>query len=336
MTGCSTVTVSGGCDKVISIPIGSAANAVIAQQLLGSVTDGINQGSITPYQYSGSGKLHAPKYGIGSLDLTGPGTVSVPANTTSVVVPNAPPSCGTDHGMLGGQANTIFGGQAKEQLVVSGDGGIKYTANVGIGTVIAGGGNNIIKIGANSGDHLVLTDKGNDSIYATGGDDTVGAGLGRNWIELGSGNDSVDVTGWDTIKTGTGADTVTVEKGGRALVHGGCGPLTFVDNGKASTVFGGSANDTMQAGSGRDLFSGGKGADQFVFAASVSGGHTEIKDFTLGKDTVVLEGYSQHDLKYALKTVTSSCGSITLTLSDKTTITFDGVDQLNKSSFKLT
>lgn len=312
-------TITGANDSTITIPIGSAFNAALAQQLMAAVNANIIQGFVTPYDYSGHGPVNPPS-GEGSLELTGSGNdrVFVPANTTSVFDPSD---------------TTIYGGRALQQLVVTGEGGVTYFANAGVGTVIAGGGDNLIEIGRRSGDHLALTDAGNDTIRALGGNDSVGAGLGHNVVYLGWGNDLVDVTGVDTVHAGSGCDTVTVQKGGTAVVYGDHGRLSFVDHGTASTVYGGWGSDTLQAGSGRDVFVGGHGADRFVFQNGSAGGHTEIRDFTLGRDKVVLEGYGSHEIARALWHATVACGSLTLTLSDRTTITFDGVTHLGKSSF---
>lgn len=312
-------TITGVNNTTITIPIGSAVNAALAQQLMALVNTNVLQGLVTPYEYSGQGPLNPPA-GEGSLELTGAGPVNVyvPADTTSVFDASDP---------------TIHGGQASTQLVVTGLQGVTYFANAGIGTVIAGGGNNFIGIGRRSGNHLVLTDAGNDTIKALSGNDSIGAGLGSNLVILGGGNDLVDVTGCDTVRAGSGQDTVTVEKGGEAVVYGDFGQLSFVDYGAASTVFGGGGSATLQAGSGSDVFVAGQGADSFVFLNGAAGGNTEIQDFTLGVDKVVLQGYGPDEVAQALQNATVSCGSVTLRLSDNTTITFDGITRLGTSSF---
>lgn len=312
-------TITGVNNTTISIPIGSAVNAALAQQLMAVVNANILQGLVTPYEYSGQGPLNPPP-GEGSLELTGSGGINVytPANTTSVFDAADP---------------TIHGGRAAEQLVVTGQSGVTYFANKGIGTVIAGSGDNFIEIGRRSGDHLVQTDSGNDTIRALSGNDSIGAGLGRNLVILGRGNDLVDVTGCDTVQAGSGHDTVTVEKGGSAVIRGGSGTLTFIDYGTASTVYGGYGSDTLQAGSGRDVFVGGHGADRFVFQSGSAGGDTEIKDFAVGRDKVLLQGYGPDEVAHALQNATIACGAVTLRLSDNTTITFDDIPRLGTSSF---
>jgi Ca2+-binding RTX toxin-like protein len=313
------VTVTGANHTIISIPIASAANAALAQMAMGIVNNEILKGLVTPYDYSGFGPLRPPS-GPSSLDLTGFSRtpVSVPAGTTSVFDPGG---------------STIYGGQASQQLMVAGEAGFTYFANAGAGTVIAGGGNNFIEIGSGSGSHMILTGVGNDTIDALYGNDTISAGSGHNRIVLGWGNDSVNVTGADTIQAGWGAATISVAKGATAVVYGDGGKMDFVDGGSASTVFGGSGAATLQAGSGHDFFYAGSGAETFRFVDGSAGGSTEISNFIVGKDFVDLDGYGPNAAANALKNVTVSHGSLTMTLADHTTITFEGITHLTTSSF---
>jgi len=142
------VTVSAGNGTIVTVPIGSLQNAQIAAQALSSVSAGVDHGTLTPYFYSGFGPLNPPP-GPSVMFLTGKGSVSIPGTTGTVVDDSK-------------SRDTLFGGTASQQLVVSGIGGINYYANLGAGTVIAGGGDNSIKVLAGSGDHLILTDRGND------------------------------------------------------------------------------------------------------------------------------------------------------------------------------
>ncbi|MBN9021110.1 MAG: hypothetical protein J0H08_03260, partial [Rhizobiales bacterium] len=52
---------------------------------------------------------------------------------------------------------------------------------------------------------------------------------------------------------------------------------------------GGGGSDVLDGGAGSDLLAGGKGADAFRFAAGLArAGIDTIRDFTPGKDTIVL------------------------------------------------
>lgn len=256
------VTVSGGGGTIVTIPITSAANAVIAQTLLDGVSAGVDNGSITPYRYAGLGSF-TPPGGESMMILTGPGAVTIPATTGTLVDIATVPV-------------VLFGGTAAEQLVVAGTGGITYFTNTGSGTVIAGGGNNTIIVPAGSnltspvpavgdaigtaaspiGEHLILTDLDNDNITALSGNVTISAGLGDNSIVLGTGNALVDVTGHDLIQAGSGSATINATAG-EASVQGSSGAITFIGGDVASVVLGGMGSVTVTAGAGGGVFHGG-------------------------------------------------------------------------------
>lgn len=267
------VTVSAGNGTTVSVPIGSLQNAQIAAQALAGVSAGVDNGTITPYNYNFTGPL-VPPPGPSVLFLTGKGSLAIPDTTGTVVDSSV-------------TQDTLLGGNAAEQLVVSGKGGITYFANTGAGTVIAGGGNNTIyDAPSGGGDHLILTDKGDDLIFALTGNDTVSAGKGHNRIVLGSGADSVQVTGADTIVRGTGASTITVITG-NAVVYGGSGSLFFTNANNPSTVSGGTGSATMSGGVGGGEFRGGAGGKNFIVGGDQSstlfGGGSGDQLFSVGQ-----------------------------------------------------
>jgi Ca2+-binding RTX toxin-like protein len=398
------VTVTGVQGTTVTIPISSAQNAQIAQQLLAEISAGEAAGTITPYTTPGFGPITAPA-GQSALFISTPGLISIPSTTGTVIDTATAPTI-------------LFGGNAAQQNVVSGVGGLNYTTNLGVGTVIAGGGANVISTAlTGGGNHLILTDNGNDAIFAWSGNDTISAGGGENSIVLGSGNDLVQVTGQDTVMVGTGAATIGVTSG-NALVYGGAGKLTFINDGQDSTVMGGtgsvtvegggggvfhggtdgnnlliggegattlfgggnndqlfgigtgndllvagsgneslfglgSGNDTLKAGSGNDVITGGSGANTLVagtgnatltggpstnvfsFVDGQAGGHVVITDFTLGTDSLSLQGYGHDALSKALDHATVAGGSTTISLADHTTITFQNVVNLDMDHNKL-
>jgi Ca2+-binding RTX toxin-like protein len=292
------VTVTGAGGSTLSLTMTSAANALIAQQLLDGVSAGVEAGTITAYSYGGSGPLIPPS-GASMLVLTGPGAVTIPASTATVVD-------------VSGIHHAIIGGDATEQFLVTGRTGITYFANTGSGTVIAGGGDNTIVIGGKShgrdddddsrmvgyfsgdrdgsrwkadhdghedvdehgnhtvpaiGNHVVLTGGQSDRIYALAGDVTIGAGGGNNTIVLGTGTARVDVTGTDRIQAGAGSATIDAT-GGQAIVTGERGAISFIGGAMASTVFGASGAVTATGGSGGGWFKGGSDGNNLLTAGA--------------------------------------------------------------------
>jgi Ca2+-binding RTX toxin-like protein len=77
---------------------------------------------------------------------------------------------------------------------------------------------------------------------------------------------------------------------------------------------------------------GGPGSDTFTFIAGHSGGTDLVKDFT-SKDKIHLEGYGANAVTKALQTQTFAHGVLSITLSDHTKITFQGVEGLKPTNF---
>ncbi len=251
----ATLTVIGVGGSEVNVSISSAQLATIAEGILSTITEQVKEGNLTPFEYNGFGPLGAPTTPA-YLIMNGPGFASLPANTEYIVNVARGPV-------------VLFGGDAPSQDVVS-DPSFTYIANSGVGTVVASGGNNIIMTDpSGSGDHLFLTDGGNNEILAFSGDDTISAGAGRNSILLGTGNDLVTVLGQDSILAGSGDDTVNVTSGS-AVVQGGSGTLTFANASGFSTVFGGTGSDTIFGGTGGGVYHGGAAGDNFLMGGQLA------------------------------------------------------------------
>lgn len=182
---------------------------------------------------------------------------------------------------------TINGSSATDQSVMGGAGHIVFNEQHAraSGSIVLGDGNDVVSIGASN--------------HGT-------------WnINLGAGNDTVDARG-------SGGTTVT---GGSQLTFvGGSGTALIDVTAKKNLIEAGSGNETL-AGSGA---SGHGDLTTLLVTKGKSGGHDYVNDFWSGL-TVKLSGYSQKQLDYAIEHPMVSAGSTTITLSDKTSITFDNV-----------
>ena len=114
--------------------------------------------------------------------------------------------------------STIFGGAANGQLIVSGSGGLSFNGSFGSGTVIAGGGNNLISVlhadpllGVPNGAQNIIAGPGNDTIIVLEGNDTVDGGTGNNQILTGAGDDIIFSNGNDLISAGS--QTISLSDG---------------------------------------------------------------------------------------------------------------------------
>jgi Ca2+-binding RTX toxin-like protein len=118
-------------------------------------------------------------------------------------------------------------------------------------------------------------------------------------------------TGSDSISLYTGASTITGGSG-QLLIFGGGGTLNFVDGSGSATVNASTGNSTLTAGSGSDLF---------VFTKTGASPTEMINNFNAGT-SVFLNGYAASEVNNDLANAKVIGGSLTVTLSDNTQITF--------------
>ena len=87
--------------------------------------------------------------------------------------------------------------------------------------------------------------------------------------------------------------------------------------------------DLLIGGHGTDLITAGAGDDTIDIYKGVIGGGTNIlTDFTVS-DSLILTGYSTQDVNAAVAGAVVSGGSTSITLSDSTVVTFQGLTSLN-------
>ncbi len=118
----------------------------------------------------------------------------------------------------------------------------------------------------------IETGRGNDTVYANGGDDVVYGQWGHDWISGGDGNDILfGGANYDTVRGNAGDD----------MLFGGGGTDSLV---------GGSGHDYLSGNAGNDVYRGGSGRDTFAF--SEGDGDDTIVDFTNGLDKIRIYGES--------------------------------------------
>ncbi len=178
---------------------------------------------------------------------------------------------------------TMVGAGIAGQAVVAGRGGLDLFG-LGSGTVMAGGGANLIGIPLLGGGNWdVLLGAGNDIVQAQAGNDTIAAGGGQNLVFLGTGASSVLAVGTDTIIGGSGASTVSAAAGA-VIGFAGAGLFTFI---------GGSGVDTVIGNGGRVFVSGGAGGGVFT------GGSSGVNAITGGSGAATIVGAGAGDVLYS-------------------------------------
>jgi len=255
---------------------------------------------------------------------------------------------------LGGGADTISLGSGNNLLQLGG--GSAYVTMLGADTVLAGGGSETIDASSSTGKEVIygatsslfFVAGGPATVFGGGGSDTVYGGTGRDLLEGGS-------KGNNFLQAGDGRAT---------LFGGGSGDQLYAAGDKAQALHAAGGNETLSGAfaSGRDTFYGGSGSDQIfggfgkdTFVAgtghatvTASPGATNLFDFmkTAGGGTefvsgltdvsqvhITLSGYSSTEVNYALAHQTVTDGSVTVTLSDKTQVTFQNIGKLSASNF---
>ncbi len=172
--------------------------------------------------------------------------------------------------------------------------------------------------------------------------DTITGGTGGGNIYAASDNSFTIANGADT----TGANTLNVVAGsGNETLNGGgaAGNLNFF--GSADTANGGTTTTTEIGGNGSNFFMMGSGNENITAGAGsnflvldlVANSHLTVFDFGASNDLVGfasnLSGEQSSDLANATAgTITGADGTsvntLTLTLSDNSTVTFVGIDSL--------
>jgi Ca2+-binding RTX toxin-like protein len=176
-------------------------------------------------------------------------------------------AAGTAGAYLG--AVSAFGGAGADLLVTSsgndyvqGDGAPGGVATaVGIDTIHAGAGNDVLFGDIGSTDATSTTGSG-DLIYAGLGDDTAYGEGGDDLIVGGDATTGGAADGTDTLFGGDGADTIWGDHlgdtlvGGNDLMFGGAGGDSMYGGGGDDVIVGGADKDTVFGGAGGDAIAG--------------------------------------------------------------------------------
>jgi len=199
--------------------------------------------------------------------------------------------------------------------------------------IFAGAGTDAITLVPPSGSGSITL--GNDSVVAGSGTTSVFDGSDNNivWGEAGTlvVNFANDVEG--SVVAGTGS----------TVVYGSAGDTInyFTTDSSGSAIFVGSSGEsvnashatgplTMVLGTGNETLIGGSGPTTFnanYDSTMGAGGHITIEDFG-GKDVFDFVGYTAAEYEAALATGTVTSSGYQITLSDKTTVTFVGINSI--------
>jgi Ca2+-binding RTX toxin-like protein len=128
--------------------------------------------------------------------------------------------------------------------------------------------------------------------------------------------------------------TVTGTGDGAVVSAIGYRPEVLAAGAGNETLIAAAGNDTLAAGNGATEMIGGTGDAIFLFVNGASGGTVTIENFVPGQDFVALRGYGSAAGVNAIASEVVGGGSSTVTLPDKSRITFANVANLTANDFR--
>ncbi len=233
-------------------------------------------------------------------------------------------STGDDTVIGGSGAETIDATGSHSIVVEAENSNLFFVGGLGGATILGGQGSDTY-FGANggsSGPQLIEGGSGGNNllIAGDGAATLVGGGKGDQLMAFGdSGQLLIAGKGDETLSAAASAGNVTLIGGsGKDLLIGGLGNDTFV---------GGSGQSTIQAGLGQNLFA-------FVNQGHDDAGSTLVTGILDPSSIKIdLQGYATNEVNFALAHQTVKHGSVTVSLTDGTKITFQDVTALHSSNF---
>jgi Ca2+-binding RTX toxin-like protein len=224
-------------------------------------------------------------------------------------------------------SNTILGGTGSETIVASGSGK----------QVIFGNASDLFFIAA--GASTVIGGTGSDTVFGGSGDELLEGGTkGGNFLQAGDGRATLFGGGNGDQLYAAGDDKQELHAAsGNETLSGAfaSGHDTFFGGSGSDQIFGGFGHNTFVAGTGSATVTASPGSmNLFDFMKAVGGGSELVMGLTdVSQVHIDLVGYGENEVKFALDHQSVSDGSVTVTLSDHTTVTFQNVGLLSNRNF---
>ena len=204
----------------------------------------------------------------------------------------------TTHAVVTATGDSIFANGDNDVITATGGNGVYFNAE-----------------GApNGGENFTGTAAGNDTIFASKGDDTINVGTGTDTVYGLAGDDSIFVgnSAAATVFGGMGNDTLDATGStGQHFLSGDAGNDTIFTGTGGDTAYGGNGDDSIFSGGGNDALYGQQGNDTIDVATTV--GNTSTVFGGQGDDLVTASGAGGHyisgDLGNDVITATTSTGA---------------------------
>ena len=262
--------------------------------------------------YNNSGAVTQP----GNTILLGAGATQVRSTGSDSVVAGA--GSATIQ-VVGNVQDTVSGGAGSLTIV---NGSIASSVNFSTATNAPLSSGSVSALGGAGGGYFRGGSLGSNLLVGSLGAVTLqGAGTGDVLIAMGT-------TGMQVLYAGAGNETLLGSLSTTSNL--------FVAGSGNDLILGGSGADTFVAGTGAATITGGAGPDLFMINAnSTAGAQITITDFTAGVDYVRLLNYGGPNTPASLAANAAHLGTggSRITLSDGTTITFQGVSTVTSNFF---
>ena len=262
--------------------------------------------------YNSSGAVTQPGntvlLGAGATQVRSTGSDSITAGAGSATIQ-----------VVGNVQDTVAGGAGSLTVV---NGSIASSLNFSTVTNAPLSSGSVTAFGGAGGGYFRGGSSGSDLLVGSLGAVTLqGAGTGDVLIAMGT-------TGMQVLYAGAGNETLLGSLSTTSNL--------FVAGSGNDLILGGSGADTFVAGTGAATITGGAGPDLFMINASAAAGaQITITDFTAGVDYVRLLNYGGTNTPASLAANAAHLGTggSRVTLSDGTTITFQGVSTVTSNFF---
>ena len=251
---------------------------VLAQAIANGINTGANNGGLTQFVAPAGQHTAANGFGVAGEPASGFNGIATFRGTTT---PQTLFVNGADQFIVVDSSSgpvSLQGGAAGGSLLSGAGAGLTYTNITPTGSatdnVVALGGNNLIQTATfGSGNYVVQTGDGNDTVNILLGNATVDAGAGRNVLNLGTGSSLIGSEGYDTITgvgygSSSGVDTINIGSGQTSINSGGTSFLINDSSVNPLLVTLGSGVDTINYSAG----SGGATVTGINTGTTVTGG----------------------------------------------------------------
>ncbi len=328
----ATVTGSGGINEGILIGNSSVtfntnggSGVLVSGDLAQTVNTGTaGFGAFAIYTGNGNDTINAVS-GVNTVSAGAGSNIINTGGAADVVISQGNDTI-TGSSALAGFADTVFGGGSGTTTVIT-----ETTKNL----VFNGGAGTTFINGGSGSDTVNLVSSNNSVQGGTGGNSRLSTGFSGSSTIIGGGNGDI------LVANGTGSNTLQAGAGNETLTGAGAsGGETFITGPGNTFITGSSGNDTIFAGAGSSTVDGGPGADLFDIVSGKAGGSVIINGFRPSEnDKITLQGYAAGEVAKDLGNASvvpqtaAVIGSTTITLSDNTKITFNGVTNLNSGNF---